>query len=141
MEGGDVEAESITCPQCGMTSHNKNDIEQRYCGNCHQYHDDMVSETEPGNTFRDGKIHVMREKCANCLLSPDRLVSGARAAEIVRSTKDDDGATFTCHRASMAGEDAICRGWYDKFAASDMVLRLAESMGVIEEVDDPLTEH
>ena len=31
----------ITCPQCGMTSHNPNDERERYCGNCHQYHDQM----------------------------------------------------------------------------------------------------
>lgn len=137
-----ADADSITCPQCGMTSHNKNDIEQRYRGNCHQYHDDMEIEvSETGNTFRDGKIHVMREKCANCLLSPDRLVTGARAAEIVRQTKDDAGATFTCHRANLVGEDAICRGWYDKFAPNDPILQLAESMGVIKEVDDPMSDH
>tara|TARA_Y100000310_G_C20452204_1_gene701307 strand:- start:187 stop:549 length:363 start_codon:yes stop_codon:yes gene_type:complete len=29
---------SITCPVCGMTSYNENDIEQGYCGNCHQWH-------------------------------------------------------------------------------------------------------
>ncbi len=32
---------SITCPRCGMTSYNPNDIEQRYCGNCHMFHADM----------------------------------------------------------------------------------------------------
>jgi len=30
---------SITCPRCGRTSFNPNDIEQRYCGNCHRFHD------------------------------------------------------------------------------------------------------
>jgi len=39
---------SITCPQCGMTSYNQNDIEQRYCGNCHQFHKDMQ---KPSPTF------------------------------------------------------------------------------------------
>ena len=29
----------IKCLICGRTSWNKNDVEQRYCGNCHQYHD------------------------------------------------------------------------------------------------------
>lgn len=28
---------SITCPICGMASYNPNDIEQGYCGNCHDY--------------------------------------------------------------------------------------------------------
>lgn len=27
----------ITCPTCGMTSYNPNDIQYRYCGNCHAF--------------------------------------------------------------------------------------------------------
>lgn len=33
--------ESITCPKCGMTSYNPNDIKHRYCGNCNQFHDGL----------------------------------------------------------------------------------------------------
>jgi ribosomal protein S27AE len=29
--------DSITCPRCGMTSHNPHDIAQGYCGNCHDW--------------------------------------------------------------------------------------------------------
>lgn len=29
---------SITCVRCCMTSHNPNDIEQRYCAVCHVFH-------------------------------------------------------------------------------------------------------
>jgi len=32
---------SITCPRCGMTSHNPNDERERYCGNCHMSHFEM----------------------------------------------------------------------------------------------------
>lgn len=32
---------SITCPTCGAVSYNRNDIEQRYCGACHQFHEFM----------------------------------------------------------------------------------------------------
>jgi hypothetical protein len=28
---------SITCPVCGMTSYNQTDIEQGYCGRCHNW--------------------------------------------------------------------------------------------------------
>jgi hypothetical protein len=28
---------SITCPVCGMTSHNPNDAREGYCGNCHDW--------------------------------------------------------------------------------------------------------
>lgn len=31
---------SITCPKCGMTSHNPNDVRERYCGNCQVFIDD-----------------------------------------------------------------------------------------------------
>lgn len=32
---------SITCPRCRWTSYNPNDVEQRYCGHCHMFHEDM----------------------------------------------------------------------------------------------------
>jgi len=38
---GQTADRSITCPKCGRTSYNAQDITQRYCGNCHQYHDEM----------------------------------------------------------------------------------------------------
>jgi hypothetical protein len=36
-----VELVSITCPVCGRVSYNPGDVEHRYCGNCHQFHDQM----------------------------------------------------------------------------------------------------
>lgn len=35
---------SITCPKCEMTSYHPDDIKNRYCGNCHQFHDDMKTK-------------------------------------------------------------------------------------------------
>ena len=32
---------SITCPVCRMVSYNPNDVRERYCGHCHQFHDEM----------------------------------------------------------------------------------------------------
>lgn len=28
---------SFTCPRCGATSHNPNDVEAGYCGRCHDW--------------------------------------------------------------------------------------------------------
>jgi len=28
---------AITCKKCGMTSYSRNDVEHRYCGNCHEF--------------------------------------------------------------------------------------------------------
>ena len=32
---------SITCPRCERTSYNTGDIKNKYCGNCHEYHEQM----------------------------------------------------------------------------------------------------
>lgn len=32
---------SILCLHCGTTSHSKTDVDNRYCGHCHVYHDDI----------------------------------------------------------------------------------------------------
>lgn len=34
-----ITAASITCPRCGLTSHNVNDTAEGYCGNCHDWTD------------------------------------------------------------------------------------------------------
>jgi len=36
----DREAPSITCPRCGSVSYNLHDIEERYCGRCHRFHEE-----------------------------------------------------------------------------------------------------
>lgn len=44
---------SITCPVCCATSYHPADIEQRYCGRCHKFHDYMdIPTTDPEETRR-----------------------------------------------------------------------------------------
>jgi len=85
--------------------------------------------------YRDGKVHVLAEMCETCIFKPHtRPVAGARVAEMVRATKDDPAATVPCHHTlyGMAEHNAICRGWWDRFAQDDWVLSAAEAMGIIE---------
>jgi hypothetical protein len=35
---GRYKVKSITCLKCNRTSYNINDIENKYCGNCHEFH-------------------------------------------------------------------------------------------------------
>lgn len=35
-------APTITCRKCGMISHHAEDVANRYCGFCHQYHASVV---------------------------------------------------------------------------------------------------
>jgi hypothetical protein len=92
--------------------------------------------------FRDGQVHVLSEKCATCIFTKHRPVEGDRVAQMVRDTKDDPGATVPCHSTLYRPnkqENAICRGWYDRFAEQDEVLRLAHSHGIIT-FDPPPTD-
>ena len=36
---------SFTCKRCGLTSHNENDEDHRYCGVCHIYEDELLPVT------------------------------------------------------------------------------------------------
>ena len=37
---------SITCPQCGRTSYHPMDIQEKYCGHCHEWHAHMPPLTD-----------------------------------------------------------------------------------------------
>jgi len=39
--GDDGKAEAIKCLRCNMVSYHPKDVEHRYCGNCHVFHDDL----------------------------------------------------------------------------------------------------
>jgi hypothetical protein len=85
-----------------------------------------------GDTFRDGKVHVMAERCNACAFTPHRIVPGSRVAQIVRDTKDEPGAHFICHKATLSEHDAICHAWFETFGESDPILFMASRMGIIE---------
>lgn len=95
------------------------------------------------NVFRDGRVHVLSEECATCIFKPaTRPVLGARVAEMVRDTMAEDGATVVCHSTLFESdpseqENAICRGWFDRFADKDAIMRRARAFDIITEVPPP----
>lgn len=95
------------------------------------------------NVFRDGKVHVLSQECVTCIFNPHtRPVAGARVASMVRETMNTDGGSVVCHSTlyepeGAPKENAVCRGWYDRLADRDPIFRLAQVMGVIEEVPPP----
>lgn len=40
----------IICPFCGMKSYNPNDIREKYCGNCHEFHNKEEENNGEANT-------------------------------------------------------------------------------------------
>lgn len=97
---------SITCPQCGMTSYHPKDVEHRYCGNCHQYHDMMqpprvISRWGEGKTRRKALIQQLTERSDDVL--------GKLVREECHTTKEF--AALTGHSEELLTQKAR-EGWY-----------------------------
>ena len=75
---------------------------------------------------------IYSECCQNCLLSKDRIVPSKRAKEIIKDCLKND-THFICHKASMNGEDIVCRSFYDNFDSK--LIRFAKWLGVIKFVE------
>lgn len=84
-------------------------------------------------------MKVMREQCATCIFlpgNPMRLREG-RVREMVRECRRND-SFITCHETleTVTGDrstEAACRGYLDT-GAQPQLLRIAERLGIVEEV-------
>lgn len=107
-------AESITCPKCGFTSFNPNDVRERYCGNCHDWISDnpttvrlgiRLDELLAANEVRAGDVHV--------IISPDSILDamGAPASERARLRSDAEklakGLSIKASRALPQVTDSV----------------------------------
>lgn len=97
---------SIQCPSCGRVSFNLNDIRERYCGNCSQYHDTMLQIATP-EPVTDGEFV---------------LTGGTKGG----STEIWDRGGVSWHKAPRPRRWHRCRvqtrGWFNDF---DLVERCA----------------
>lgn len=89
---------------------------------------------DPGGSRADRHgYRVMARKCDQCLMTPQRIVSPARAKEILRDTIRKD-CRFVCHKGSIAGRDVACRGHHDATGGGHLA-RIMGRIGAIIEVD------
>lgn len=80
------------------------------------------------------ELLLASKRCGECLTTRNRIVSGERAAEIVRECRRT-GNHFVCHKGSVAGQIVHCRGVHDILGGS-VAARFARLIGVpIVEVD------
>lgn len=80
------------------------------------------------------KLLVLKKRCPECLFSGARLVPPSRMEEILRLCERKN-CHFTCHRASIAGFDAVCRGFYEERTTPALVL--GGLLGRLEFIDVP----
>lgn len=83
---------------------------------------------------------ISAQRCSQCLTTPNRIVSGPRAAEIVRQCRST-GEHFVCHKGTMAGKIVHCRGVHE--IVESKAYRFAVALGIpVVEVDaDALIGH
>lgn len=79
-------------------------------------------------------LEVFETCCKNCLLSPDRIVSGARAKQIISDCVSKQ-THFICHKATMDGKEVVCRTFYDRLGQHSQMVRIAERLGMIRFVE------
>lgn len=77
---------------------------------------------------------VMKEKCDECLFAPTRIVSAERMREVLSECRRKD-SHFICHKATIAGLDVCCRGYYDIQPPSQL-MRIAGRLRMIEFIDE-----
>ena len=51
----------IVCPKCGMVSHNPNDVRERYCGNCHAFHEDFARTMSDDELIEPRRIKFCKD--------------------------------------------------------------------------------
>lgn len=72
-------------------------------------------------------------RCDQCLTTRQRIVSGGRAAEIIRDCRVRD-VHFQCHKGSIANLNLHCRGVHE--IAPDRAFRFAKAVGIeVREID------
>lgn len=90
--------------------------------------------------FSDGKVHLRREMCATCIFRPGNQMhlQPGRVAGMVKDCLSDvdEAGNIPCHETihGLAPQQAICRGFWDRYADRLLTLRLAQFMNIVEEV-------
>lgn len=97
---------------------------------------DEAYDAEPVGPYRDGKVHVLAERCSTCVFRPGNLMtlSDGRLRDLIDQNLKADAA-LTCHKTLPYAEGdvlpAVCRGFFDAYETTP--LRLAKAFRIIEE--------
>jgi hypothetical protein len=102
---------------------------------------DLTAYPDCPPPFRDGKVHVLSEKCSTCVFDGHMHLRKGRLAGMVRESIEEDSA-ITCHQTLPYGDydvpgQALCRGFADLHGDKVTPIRLARGMGIIEEQAPP----
>lgn len=88
-----------------------------------------------------GKVRVLSEKCATCLLRPGSGHDPETIRTVIRANLEAGGA-LTCHETLPYGPypefgEAVCRGFYESYRDQSQALQIAERLIGFTEVEPP----
>ena len=97
----------------------------------------MSTSTKP--PYRDGKVHVVSERCSTCVFRAGNLMhlNAGRLQDLVQTNLDNDTA-FACHQTTYNQDErgeAICKGYFDAYGTEVTPLRFAVALDMIEYQD------
>jgi len=70
--------------------------------------------------------------CNECLYSKNRIVDKERADAILKQC-EEDGSYFLCHKGTLAGNNVVCRRFFDE--QKNQACQLAKRLGFVTFVD------
>ena len=89
-------------------------------------------------------FEVMHEKCPTCIFGSNRPVKPGRLKQHIKKALRADSYAV-CHHAQFVWGDArrvACRGFFDVYGNKSLVTRLAQYLGIVQEVElDPQPEN
>jgi len=108
---------SITCHTCGMTSYHPEDIQHRYCGNCHEFLQDgtfsILEEDEPvpeNRNWTAESAEAFAHKLAFGLVSQlTRLSTGSLSKVVLADLKEEIREFFSRSEAASLVEQKCSR--------------------------------
>lgn len=110
-----------------------------------QHDDDLDADLAQAEPYRDGRVHVMAEKCSTCVFRPGNPMS-LRPGQLKDLTDhvQETGVPFSCHQTlpyagaehiAFYGGAALCAGAVANYAAGSPQMQLALAMDVVTYVD------
>lgn len=90
---------------------------------------------EPTNVADDTGVRVMQAQCSTCIFRPGNLMQlqEGRVEQMVSECLEMQGV-IPCHKTLQGDVQAICRGFFDRYAREIWMLRLAIAMNAIIEI-------
>lgn len=107
----------ILCPQCGRVSYNINDVQQQYCGRCHQFHDQMpLGQSWMGSGMSENMLKIRfpeipwREPIPITIMGTAVTGLGCRLCIALNGHKGEDTAKLPQTRAEFDRHLEECHG-------------------------------